>query len=35
MFHFSVAVDNVVRQRCVIELGMKLGKNVRKEHQIS
>jgi len=32
--HFSVAMDDVLRQRCVIEFVMKLGKNVIKKHQI-
>jgi hypothetical protein len=32
--HFLVAVDNVLRQRCVIEFGMKLGKNVIKTREI-
>jgi hypothetical protein len=30
--HFSVAVDNVLRQRCAIDFAMKLGKNVIKKH---
>ena len=29
--HFSAAVDNVLRQRCVIEFGMELGEKYNKE----